>query len=209
MNKGFSSTLKKLRKGKRLTLEQLANDINQKYDVNFNKGMLSKWENNQLPKLKNAKILASYFNVTLNQLLDFNLDVENKGKIPVFKSYQTGAAIYLGENVLEYAYPPLELVGQLKDLFYLQVTGDFMDREYPNKSIVLIDKGASIQNGDNVIAVIGANDEGILTKISFQDNFITVIPSSKNPNHLPKVIDTKQESIQIIGKVISSFKIYA
>jgi len=49
MNKGFSSTLKKLRKGKRLTLEQLANDINQKYDVNFNKGMLSKWENNQLP----------------------------------------------------------------------------------------------------------------------------------------------------------------
>src|SRR5690625_1898636 len=104
MKKGFSYTLKELRKGEKLTQEELAENINKKHGVNFNKGMISKWENGHPAQLESIKVLCLYFDMTLNEILAFNLDTENK-KIPVFKFFLTGSAIYSEENIIEYAYP--------------------------------------------------------------------------------------------------------
>ncbi|MDK4353322.1 helix-turn-helix domain-containing protein [Enterococcus thailandicus] len=63
--------MKALRLSKKLTLEQLAISLNEKYPdtVNFNKGKLSKWENNkEEPKLSSIRILADYYGIGIDDL---------------------------------------------------------------------------------------------------------------------------------------------
>ncbi|EAC8477252.1 XRE family transcriptional regulator [Listeria monocytogenes] len=65
--------IQQLRKNRNMTLEELAADLNKNYPdtLNFNKGKLSKWENEkEEPKLSSARILADYFGVSLDYLLE-------------------------------------------------------------------------------------------------------------------------------------------
>lgn len=73
--KSLGDTLKELRLEKDITLEQLANDLNNIYGTTLNKGMISKWESNKSePRFEYARYLADYYKVTL----DYLLGVENK-----------------------------------------------------------------------------------------------------------------------------------
>lgn len=75
----LGDNIKFLRKAKKLTLEQLADELNKKYPgtINFNKGKLSKWENNkEEPKLSSIRLLADYFNVTVDKLSSESLGVQ-------------------------------------------------------------------------------------------------------------------------------------
>lgn len=67
----LGNKLKQLRISRHLTLEQLANSLNNQYPqtVNFNKGKLSKWENNrEEPKLSSIRILADFYGITIDDL---------------------------------------------------------------------------------------------------------------------------------------------
>lgn len=67
--------LKSLRKNKKLTMEQLADSLNKIYNTKINKGMISKWENNLgEPSLDNIRTLASFYTVSLDYLLDINVE---------------------------------------------------------------------------------------------------------------------------------------
>lgn len=71
----LGNKLKQLRLAKNLTLEQLANSLNSKYPetVNFNKGKLSKWENDrEEPKLSSIRILTDFYGLTIDDL--YHLD---------------------------------------------------------------------------------------------------------------------------------------
>lgn len=68
---GVGKGLKRLRKQSNLTMEELANDLNNKYPdvVKLTKGKISKWENEkEEPRLSSAKVIADYFNVAINEL---------------------------------------------------------------------------------------------------------------------------------------------
>src|SRR5699024_4244329 len=61
--------MKSLRLERKLTLEELANNLNRNYPdtINFNKGKLSKWENNrEEPKLSSIRILADYYGIQID-----------------------------------------------------------------------------------------------------------------------------------------------
>lgn len=61
--------LKQQRIERHLTLEELAKQLNEKYPntAKFNKGKLSKWENNkEEPKLSSARILADFYNLKID-----------------------------------------------------------------------------------------------------------------------------------------------
>lgn len=65
--------IKDLRKKHRLTLQELADSLNQKYPdtINFNKGKISKWENNkEEPRLTSVRLLADFFEVPLDYFND-------------------------------------------------------------------------------------------------------------------------------------------
>lgn len=66
----LSERLKYLRKSKKLTMEQLTDKLNEKYNSKINKSMISKWENGiGEPSLDSARILANFFETTLDYML--------------------------------------------------------------------------------------------------------------------------------------------
>ena len=65
----IGNKIRELRKKHGLTLDELANNLNNRYPdtMNFNKGKISKWENDkEEPRLSSVKILADYFDVPLD-----------------------------------------------------------------------------------------------------------------------------------------------
>lgn len=70
-----SAILKRLRDKKNITLEELATNVNEKFNTNINKNMIARWESGKLePKYEQLKCLALYYNVTTDFLFGFDLD---------------------------------------------------------------------------------------------------------------------------------------
>lgn len=71
--------LKELRMKKNITLEQLANEINEMFNINLTKSMISKWETGKsAPVYDHLKRLAIYYDVTTDFLLGFDHHEESK-----------------------------------------------------------------------------------------------------------------------------------
>lgn len=71
--------IKHLRKQHHLTLDELAKKLNTNYPdtFNFNKGRLSKWENNKdEPRLSSIVILADFFGVTVDYFTDSQICID-------------------------------------------------------------------------------------------------------------------------------------
>jgi phage repressor protein C with HTH and peptisase S24 domain len=101
----IGNKIKELRKSHNLTLEELADTLNKEYPdtINFNKGRISKWENNkEEPRLSSVKILADFFDVPLDY---FNgIDLEQAEILPVYSKLSRDRQ----EKVLYYAQTQLE-----------------------------------------------------------------------------------------------------
>lgn len=79
---------------KRKSLEEVANELNMlmaedKIDcIKFNKGKLSKWENDiEEPKLSALKYVADYYEVSIDEIIDsssYNLGIPIVGTIDLF-----------------------------------------------------------------------------------------------------------------------------
>ncbi|MDN6409288.1 MAG: XRE family transcriptional regulator, partial [Tetragenococcus halophilus] len=69
----LGKNIKALRTSRGLTQEKLSDKLNKLFPntVNFNKGKISKWENNhETPYLSSAKVLAVFFEVTVDDLMN-------------------------------------------------------------------------------------------------------------------------------------------
>ena len=101
----IGNRIKELRKSHNLTLEELADTLNKEYPdtINFNKGRISKWENNkEEPRLSSVKILADFFDVPLDY---FNgIDLEQAEILPVYSKLSRDRQ----ERVLYYAKEQLD-----------------------------------------------------------------------------------------------------
>lgn len=65
--------LKELRMQKNITLEQLSSEINEMFNINLTRSMISKWETGKsAPIYDHLKRLAIYYNVTTDYLLGFD-----------------------------------------------------------------------------------------------------------------------------------------
>lgn len=73
------SRIRELRTKKGLSLEELADQLNDKHGTSINKGMISKWENNITdPKLDHIRPIALFFNTSLDYLLGINEDINSE-----------------------------------------------------------------------------------------------------------------------------------
>lgn len=62
--------LKELRESRGLTMDMVVYDCNQKFNIEFTKGNLSKWENGvHYPSLMYAAYLAKYYNTSVDYLI--------------------------------------------------------------------------------------------------------------------------------------------
>ena len=98
----IGNKIRELRKKHNLTLDELANNLNNRYPdtINFNKGKISKWENDkEEPRLSSVKILADYFDVPLDYFNGNEVEI-----LPIYNKLEKPRQ----EKVLSYAKDQLE-----------------------------------------------------------------------------------------------------
>lgn len=98
----IGNKIRELRKKHSLTLDELANNLNNRYPdtMNFNKGKISKWENDkEEPRLSSVKILADYFDVPLDYFNGNGAEI-----LPIYNKLEKPRQ----EKVLSYAKDQLE-----------------------------------------------------------------------------------------------------
>ena len=98
----IGNKIRELRKKHSLTLDELANNLNNRYPdtMNFNKGKISKWENDkEEPRLSSVKILADYVDVPLDYFNGNEVEI-----LPIYNKLEKPRQ----EKVLSYAKDQLE-----------------------------------------------------------------------------------------------------
>ncbi|MGY0692934.1 helix-turn-helix domain-containing protein [Virgibacillus sp. FSP13] len=207
----FSKNLKRLRVSKKLTLQELADDINKKLGTKISKGMISKWENGKEATNASASALATYFGVDLDEILGLNISDEDvhipNDLIPIVGTIAAGTPIFAEQNILGYAPGPPMMKLIDRSVFYLKIKGESMNREFENGSFVLIDRDIQVENGE-IAAVMVNGDEATVKKVYCKDNILTLIPMSNDETFFPETINLEKEEATIIGKVIGAFKQY-
>lgn len=92
-----------------------------------------------------------------------------------------------------------------KDLLFLHVNGDSMDKVLEDGALIAVKRGVPMTSlRDKDIAVIKAND-GYAVKMFYGDykrDRVLFKPLSNNPTHLP-IVKTLNEHSDVIGRVIS------
>ena len=117
----IGNKIKELRKSNKLTLVELADNLNRKYPgtINFNKGKISKWENNkEEPRLSSVKILADFFNVPLDYFNDE--EVEQPQILTIYNQLEDDRQ----EKVVQFAQEQLAEQNKVVSIFEKKETED-------------------------------------------------------------------------------------
>lgn len=89
--------------------------------------------------------------------------------------------------------------------FWLQVSGNSMNRLFPDGALVYVDLDAEVRDGD--VAVVFVNgDDATVKRIYWEDNAIRLCPESYDPDYRDRVIfanDPDAPDVRVLGKVVS------
>jgi repressor LexA len=191
----FKSKIKTYRKNRGLSQQDLADHFGYKSFTT-----IQKWEDgSSTPPAKTVKLLAEFFGVSLEDLLNES----EKIAIPILGTVRGGSLRLAQDEWLGQELVPVEesLGGEY---FYLEVIGDSMmnARIFPG-DLVYVKRQAVVNSGS--IAVVLVGDEATLKRVYYKDNGIVLHP--ENPKYEDMVFseeDIEQKNIQIIGEVIHS-----
>lgn len=89
--------------------------------------------------------------------------------------------------------------------FWLRISGNSMNRLFPDGSLVLIDPDEEVRNGD--VGVVFVNgDDATIKRVYFELGSIRLHPESYDPEYADRVIDGSDPDapdVRIIGKAVS------
>jgi len=127
---------------------------------------------------------------------------EDSGMIPLIGRVTAGQPILAVENYEGYIQYPAGLRRKPdSDLFALKVTGTSMiEAGILDGDIVIIEKTATAENGDIVVALI--DDEATVKTFYKEDGHFRLQPENKTM--LPIIVN----SLMILGKVVASIRFY-
>ena len=200
----FAKNLKYLRLKNNMEQTELA----QKLDRGATS--VSNWENgNSVPKAGIISDIAKLFNVTMNDLMNSDLqnmsvskDVIELNKISVVSKISAGKPIEAEENIENY----ISIPNAKPNTFGLIVSGDSMNKEFKENDIVIVEKDAPVENGQIGVVMINGYDATV-KRIKYDDDKIILIPESNNNEHLPQIYNVNDE-ITIVGRVVGVYKQY-
>lgn len=210
----FGKRLRKARKNKGLTLDELSKIYNQKYSAGLNKGTLSKYENGkQEPMISVVKNLSIILDVNVDYLLGAS-DKTNepqaisKGiKIPVLGKVPAGVPIEAVEDIIDYEEITVEMAKE-GEFFGLQIKGDSMEPRICEGDVVIVRKQDDAETGDLVVAMINGNEATCKRLMKYKDG-IRLVPN--NPSYEPLYYSNKEieeKPVKIIGKVVENRQKY-
>lgn len=200
----FKDKLKKARKERGYTQDQLASG------VNVSKSSISRYESGtQMPELSTIKLIAKYLNISHQYLLEDEytneyLIQEEFVKIPVVGTIKAGIPILAEENIIGYEIISKGEIMSSKEYFYLKVKGDSMiNARIHEDDLVLVVKQDYVDNNGDIMAVRVNGDEATLKRVFIQDKGILL--QAENPKYEPLYYpkaDVTSGYVGIIGKAI-------
>lgn len=148
----FPEKLKELRNAKRISLDKMAEELNNRYNTNISKSMISRWEHGKTdPQMKYVRILADYFNVSSNEIMEIKDNESNDSLRYSLLSIYDQLNSDRKHNVYNYATTQLDKqknaysssIGENRHIVYLYGavsagTGEYIpqDEDKPEKIIV-------------------------------------------------------------------------
>lgn len=207
----FKDILKKLREDRKMSLEQLAEELRKKYPMNITKSTIYRWENGTEPNARHIQYLSNYFGMSpadmMGMVFEEGSTYSVEQQIPILGTIAAGGPILVDENIIGYAPAPPMVDVNNRVVFFLKIKGDSMNTEFPDGSLVLVDRDAEVRSGD-IAAIIIDKEEATVKKVYIQHPVITLLPMSSNASHTPSMYDMRKDRIEICGKVIGAYKSY-
>lgn len=194
--------IKKLRKEKGLTQEQLGNLLGVK------KSAIAKYENNRVENLKKETIqkLSEIFEVPASYFLgieDYEQPIiTNSITIPLYNDISCGTGIFVDDNIDEYIALPESLLSLNKEYFCQYASGDSMIDENINPGdLIVFEKCSQIRNGE--IGCFTIEDNVATCKKFYRDNQNQcIILQPANSNYNPIIINSDNLiGFKVIGKL--------
>lgn len=109
--------------------------------------------------------------------------------------YQTGETHEAPESLWE-AHP---------DGFWLEVSGNSMNRLFPEGTLVLVDPDEEVRNGD--VGVVFVNgDDATLKRVYFDGESVRLHPESHDPEYQDRVIDREDPDapeVRVLGRAVA------
>ncbi len=199
----LSRNLKRLRKEKKLTLEELAER------VGTSRQTIHRYENGIISNVPSERVekLAEALGVTPATLMGWSEDYQrfdgilpiSVKRLPILGDIACGEPIYASEEHESYAAASDALDAD----FCLRAHGDSMigARIYDG-DIVFIRSQSMVENGE--IAAVVINDEATLKRVYYYPNEGKLVLSPENPRYAPLVyIREELENIKILGKAVA------
>ena len=168
------------------------------------------WEYGNTPiKATALRELAKLFGCTTDYLLnisDIKVAVPSATRmLPVFGSISAGTpreALTQSDVMHE---TPERLYLEHERAFWLTVSGNSMNRLFPDGSLVLIDPDEEVRNGD--VAVVFVNgDDATLKRVYHEGGSVRLHPESYDPEYRDRIIDASDPDapeVRIVGKAVS------
>nr|DAF46542.1 MAG TPA: Repressor protein CI [Myoviridae sp. ct1ba2] len=196
--------LKMLRSKSDLSLDELATNLNKSVSkeeeqyIMFNKGKLSKWENDrEEPKLSALKYVADFYDVSVDSIIS-DKDNHDLG-IPLIGTIAAGTPIFADQNIEDY----FTIDSRINADFCLKIQGDSMiDAGINNDDIVFIRQQPTLEVGE--IGAIQIGEEATLKRFYRTNDSIILQPA--NSDYLPQVY-TSDSDIKILGKLVATLHI--
>ena len=99
-------------------------------------------------------------------------------------------------------YVPIKFQNKIKRLHAFQVNGTSMNNVIPDRSIVVAEEVPDTILKEGTIVVAWLDGEATVKRIYPGDTQVTLMPDSSDKAHQPIIVNTSEEQIYIIGRVI-------
>ncbi len=204
--KNFGLQLKKLRKARKLNQDQLA------LALGVRKTTVSNYETGySMPPAHMLNQIADFFGVSLDELCGKTPPpfLGDNGITPLHNTASTKIHVYSAisahswlDNQLLFSFSiPSTFLGE-GEFFGFKISGNRMDRAaLTDGSIALIRRQKIADEGDIVILSFGA-EPAIAGRYYRSGDMVTLVAESSNPVYHPIVINTKEQQVNIFGKVV-------
>lgn len=200
--------LKKVRVDNKMSMEELKNLLNNKYDLNISKSMISRWENGKSEPINTyLSAYAKEFNLDMNNLLDIDLSeiegiklIKKFANVPILGEIACGEPIFCQENYNGYFQIDEDLD---KPDFCLRARGDSMiDVGINDGDLIFMKQTPVIANGK--IAAILIDDTVTLKRFYKHEHEIILQPENKS--YSPIILrENDGQNIKIIGEMIGMY----
>ena len=206
MNLG--NKLKSIRHQNGMSMEELRNLLNRKYDLNISRSMISRWENGKSEPLNTyLSAYAKEFNIDMNYLLGIDvtslpgvIPVKNLKKIPILGHIQCGQPVMSVENYEGYFSADPDVINSD---FCLYADGDSMiEVNIHEGDLIFFKETPQVENGK--IAAVLIDDATTLKR--FYKNEAEIVLQPENKNYSPIIIrEGDGQNIKILGEMVGMY----